>query len=788
MDRNVNFIDVISQSTIYRKDKYIKYFFNNIADFDEKPIFDSLEGEGLFTLSIIKDSTSRILENSKGRLMEKSWRNCIFYFVDKSTYKKYFGTNSFYPNFLINKDEDLVEYDGKWNEVNSKNPEELRQHYEIQKGFQRSVFNIYRDKHSSWFVRSYVYFIMILCDDYSQITSKDFVIYYWNTNYSFKPTNGKKNIFNNVSDSYFVQNVLKEIDIIENANRDIIDCVNAYNGELDFRGDTYENYNDIHKDLEDGIEYILVEGAARTGKTIIALRLLGEFKDSVLLIMNPYFYNVLLDAFHIMKTEFPKDRIFHHSLESSKRKKGGWIQNIATKKIIPDLSFLIVDEAQRLSSYPGRQGNYRYLSGLDEIDKIVNFPNHKYTVFFGDDMQKLNPYYDKGFQLIYEAIKNRNFREYSFKKSIGIPPEILSNVKYLLNFNEGGNPHETNSFLFRLTKDASDFFRLFKEDTNVKKHFVCVGLTAVEDQCIDAENPIKQYPRELHDSDFNFLFNEEISNEYMLSTYEVISREIESVYLYLPDKITFNKDSESIEFVDDRFKKDNPFLIYHIYTLMTRATLKLTIFAENSDLYSHFLTKIKIIEQINSDIEKNIDYNTQIDPEFKLCLISDKDITFTYDVFIAYHNTNSPSGSYDAAKRLCDLLKAKGYSVFLNNYSFEEDDEDLGFDETSHALQRSKKMILVFNDNIYRDSNGMIPRKYEDKKPNQLYLELVTFHRMVLDNIRSNKKHLRYYYTGDTMDRSNIYNFLNRYYRDGTYGNSNCCFFDDNEMIAWMKA
>lgn len=76
---------------------------------------------------------------------------------------------------------------------------------------------------------------------------------------------------------------------IEDNNRDIFDCVNAYRGNLDYTSLTLQNIDNIVEAIDNGDEYLLVEGSARTGKTIIAMSLLAKYKNSSLLVMNHFF-------------------------------------------------------------------------------------------------------------------------------------------------------------------------------------------------------------------------------------------------------------------------------------------------------------------------------------------------------------------------------------------------------------------------------------------------------------------------------------------------------------------
>lgn len=263
--KQTKLLDIINKSKVHRENEYIDYFFSEIVSMkDHKPIFEKIDNYPNSYLSIVKDSTDRILEKTKGRLMERSWRNTIFYFVDKGTFIDFFGTNSLHPVFNIENSEVIYKNENKT--VNSKYPNEPRIRFEISEEFQKMAFKHFKDTKSSWFVRSYVYFVLVFSDKNSNISDKDYSIFYWNTNYKFRPISGRKAIFHNVSDSYFVEDIKNEIKLIEMTNRDAIDCVKSFTGNLDFRYQTDENYSDIKKDIDNDINYIIVRGAASNCK------------------------------------------------------------------------------------------------------------------------------------------------------------------------------------------------------------------------------------------------------------------------------------------------------------------------------------------------------------------------------------------------------------------------------------------------------------------------------------------------------------------------------------------
>jgi len=226
--------------------------------------------------------------------------------------------------------------------------------------------------------------------------------------------------------------------------------------------------------------------------------------------------------------------------------------------------------------------------GIDELDIIINNENQKHTIFLGDDLQKLNPDYDEGFNRIYKMVKDKKFREYNFKNTIGVSPEVLENIKYILNVGSGGQVQTTYNFDFIVTNSNDEFYKLFTGDKTVKKHFVSIGLKPLVGEKIEISDKIiiREYPKVLRETEYPYLFNEEIKGEYFLTTYQVISREIESVYLFIPQSIMYDEAKEVFKFENEVYSYLNDFLLFHIYTLMTRATMKLTILCQNETVFS----------------------------------------------------------------------------------------------------------------------------------------------------------------------------------------------------------
>lgn len=748
-----NYRDIIKETKVCRKEEYINFFFKNIVGTDIQPIYskENPDEDSVFEISIIKNTQEK--KSKRGnKYTERYWRNCIFYFLNKKDAYLYLNAVN-KDNYSFSDASDNISWDS-FNGFENKTIDS-----KLAEILNNKVFKYFKKAKSSWFVRSYVYFVLIFCDEETQISTKDYYINYWNNNYAFKKA-PKSSLFGKTQITSFVKDVPLELSLIKDTNKDSIDCVMAYLGMLDFFHDNEEAYTDIKADIENNVEFILCQGAARTGKTILAMRLLHDFSDFKLLLMNYNFYKALKEAFSVVGVAFPHKRIFHHDLGHLD---GCWISGRLNKTFKLDLSNLIVDEAQRLGCVEEKQTFFGTFPSVDEIRKIIECPNHSYTIFFGDDAQKLNPKYDQGFETIKECLADKNYREYYFSSPLGVPPEIIKNIRFLLGYS-GTEPYSLNQFNLSIEKDPSAFIEKYLTDNLKKKHLVVplIGNEQISELTIGSTTF-----KNISKSDMsNYLFNEETQNKYFLTAYSVISREIESVYLFIPKHINLDEDNT----IQTSFYNDNSFLLNHLYTIMTRSTISLTICCEDQKLAELFNEKINAIGNVDPQEEQEND-----------------DDEFDYDIFISYFGTNYVHGTYNEAKRLCDILKQNGLKVFLLNYSMCEKDLDIQFSETWHVISRSQTLMFVFNEYVRKDSRGLIERKDENGGISRIYQELEQFEELICQGDRKAKYDAKFYYEGNTLDKYKIYPFLNKYIPPLTQGNSNCCFMSDEEMIEWAK-
>ena len=266
--------------------RYEKFFFEEVCLLDTKgrdsfgiPLPKPLER---IHFACVQDTVERLTEETH-RLSTFQWRNCLFVPIDKSVRPK-----------------DVYE----------------------------EVYDELKRSHPSLFIRSYVYVIFIKVNrsetpshsielDDAPVSKDDLQIYAWNTNYEVR-LQGKTDLFNLLSSKqkdemretglrptasnkvFVVSNPEKELQRIQDANSDVIDAARAYLGELDLIAQTEAKLREVETalDAKKGSR-VLLEGPARSGKTVIAMSLLSKYPDSKMLLMNWYFYDALADAFRI---------------------------------------------------------------------------------------------------------------------------------------------------------------------------------------------------------------------------------------------------------------------------------------------------------------------------------------------------------------------------------------------------------------------------------------------------------------------------------------------------------
>lgn len=239
--------------------KYISYFFSEIVNFKKQKVdYTPMNEANNEFLSIAMDKIER-LTRKDGKLRHRVWSNCYFIFHNGEIEPKQIYENKFL---------------------------EIKKRYPF------------------LFIRSYLYVIFInIQKEKHNIETNDYKIWYFNTKYEIKEQTKRSNFFgiSHVDEYMYLANTRHELERMKSANSDAIDCVRAFTGNLELLEQTSLMLDSVRSELENNPQArIILEGPARSGKTIIATILLGEFKDAKFLLMNYFFYQALVDGFNAL--------------------------------------------------------------------------------------------------------------------------------------------------------------------------------------------------------------------------------------------------------------------------------------------------------------------------------------------------------------------------------------------------------------------------------------------------------------------------------------------------------
>lgn len=101
---------------------------------------------------------------------------------------------------------------------------------------------------------------------------------------------------------------------------------------------------------------------------------------------------------------------------------------------------------------------------------------------------------------------------------------------------------------------------------------------------------------------FKFFCSEAVMPNFALSAYELISREVESVYLKIPQEIGLDVVRRPMFLETDTQKKDRNWKKQHLYVLMTRATMRLVINVEDRALYEYLSKRLRLVHGLKCDV------------------------------------------------------------------------------------------------------------------------------------------------------------------------------------------
>ncbi len=145
---------------------------------------------------------------------------------------------------------------------------------------------------------------------------------------------------------------------------------------------------------------------------------------------------------------------------------------------------------------------------------------------------------------------------------------------------------------------------------------------------------------------------------------------------------------------------------------------------------------------------------------------------FEYDLFIAYHGSDSHTGSKDKAARIYDYLIQR--DPRLKCYFFKQA-ESSKFSETPDIVSKSKKFLLVCNPSldVDRERGGVVNREHS----NGVYKEIVAFNDLIYGNIVADDDIKAYVYNGATPKfASDLHSCLNHivHFDESTQSEADC--------------
>lgn len=670
----------ISESVVNQHiSKYLENFVGYLVDPEDinyKLI--NFENNNVYVV-ILKDDIRRMDVNNGGSgvLRQRQWSVFVFNFIDSDQYVKYFGQNKDKKDILSPyKSSDLSEffYENESSAYNGKNPENIYTNQKIKYLLQNYIFHKLFNEYRYLFLNTYVYSIIgVVNSNTKQIEEKNFWTYYYNTNHNFRQVPNKKIIdqkYDINKTSYLIDKIEEELSIIEKKYNEMADLINAFTGSLPMNPVTSLNYECIKNGVLKGENFIVAEGMARTGKTVIAMRILSEFSIAKLVIMNPHFYDSLKEVFAVERITFPSDRIACHT-EFDK-----------VNKMFENSDILVVDEAQRLSE--------------NQIDKIVLKNHDKITLFLGDNLQKINKNYDKGISVIKNKIRNLGYfyTQLYFDHSIGLSSNVLYSIKYLLFNNIPLGSQNINNYEINLFDNEYDFKSKYNNDKTFKKHMATIYMG-----CKDYNETIKGFNRWHKDTfhKFHYYLDKDVKEFVMLTTYEVISRELDSIYIYLPK--TVYADENGLHY---SCEGNDEYLLNQIYVLMTRAKGCINVFCENISAYNYLYSRYNNILSIDRAEESNLSEDEK-----------------------------------EKAQKLADIIEERGITRLIHFTSMDNIDSILKYGIMSVEDMKKSGVKYDFNDTDRLDyvldgislsiqnPNSRLLNKFKEKYPNKKFVILV---------------------------------------------------------------
>lgn len=156
-----------------------------------------------------------------------------------------------------------------------------------------------------------------------------------------------------------------------------------------------------------------------------------------------------------------------------------------------------------------------------------------------------------------------------------------------------------------------------------------------------------------------------------------------------------------------------------------------------------------------------------------------------YTLFIAYHGTNSETGSYEVAKRLCDYLSQDefGYNVYLHGYSCLPEHQNIQWNRTWEIIDDCQCFLAVVNDNVPRNSQGKIGNDSSSEFESQIRSEIDSFYDLICRNMRS-RDDFNFLYTGNIHKGANQALFFRELHAQILNGHNNIITYNNEQELS----
>lgn len=331
-------------------------------------------------------------------------------------------------------------------------------------------------------------------------------------------------------------------------------CSDIQRGVYNFYEDTNKTYDLLVSKIEENDAFV-VYGNAGTGKSVLALKLFFENKDSKILLMNSKLYY----AFN-----------FNHGYYSNNR---ATFNSLKFKSIIDKNTISIIDECQRLP--------------IKDIVEIIK--KSKITYLFGDHKQAFlkNSTLENAKQLS-ETLK----RDYGFcvsykklKKSRRYNDEVSNALEFLTTPSQSSpacalpKDYQINVFY-----NEESFLEKYDSTDGIKKIYapICCAYKTID---INERTFAKA---DYTDDKFSIWSD---SKDYYGTTYHALSFDIDHCFVYLDSTkvIKFNK-NQYIYYKNPRHEPDyNDLMVFmnELNVLFTRGRKSLNILAKDIETYLH---------------------------------------------------------------------------------------------------------------------------------------------------------------------------------------------------------